>query len=80
MAENKLTKFSTDELIKKNRIAKVLMIIIAAIAIISVIISIITVRRDLSLTIVAMMFIALLMYRGFKKNKEEIERRKNKEG
>ncbi len=80
MAENKLNKFSTDQLIKKNRIAKVLMIIIAAIAIISVIISIITVRRDLSLTIVAMMFIALLMYRGFKKNKEEIERRKNKEG
>ena len=55
MAENKLNKFSTDQLIKKNRIAKVLMIIIAAIAIISVIISIITVRRDLSLTIVAMM-------------------------
>ena len=80
MAENKLNKFSTDQLIKKNRIAKVLMIIIAAIAIISVIISIITVRRDLSFTIVAMMFIALLMYRGFKKNKEEIERRKNKEG
>ncbi len=77
MKENKLDKYTTEQLIKKNRMAKVIMIISTTIAVISTIIAIITLRRDLGLSIFAMIFIGLFMYRGFKNNKAEIERRKN---